>query len=247
MGNLLDIKNMRVSVEDNVILDGINMSMKNGEIHAVMGPNGAGKSTLAAGIVGNPVFNLDSGEIFFGGECINDLSVHERARKGIFLSFQTPEEIPGLRLEEFLRASKEAVSGEKVSIAKFHKELLAQMKDLEIPVEYAGRHLNVGFSGGEKKKSEILQLAMLKPKLAILDEADSGLDIDATRVVFEGVQKIRTSEMGVLIITHHNKVLDYLKPDVVHVIVDGKIIKTGDLSLAKYIESHGYANIRENL
>ncbi|CEM61808.1 Fe-S cluster assembly ATPase SufC [Treponema phagedenis] len=247
MDTLLDIQGLQMSVNEKQILKNLNLNIKKGEVHVVMGPNGAGKSTLAAAIVGNPKFTIDSGKIFFEGELINEVPVHERARKGIFLSFQIPEEIPGLKIEEFLRASKEAVSGKKISIFKFHSLLLEKMKDLHINEEYAGRSLNVGFSGGEKKKNEILQLAILEPKLAILDETDSGLDIDATKIVFEGVSKIRTDDMGILIITHHNKVLDYIKPDFVHILIDGTIVKTGDMALVEYIEKHGYANIQENI
>lgn len=174
---------------------------------------------------------------------INDLPVFERARKGIFLSFQNPEEIPGLKVEEFLRASKEAVTGKKIPALTFHKELLRLMESLSINPEYADRSLNVGFSGGEKKKNEILQLAVLQPKLAILDETDSGLDIDATRIVFEGVAKLKTPDMGILIITHHSKVLDYLKPDYVHVLINGSLVKTGGIELVEHIQKHGYAGM----
>lgn len=244
---LIDIQNLQMSVNEKVILKNLNLSMNKGEVHVVMGPNGAGKSTLAAAIVGNPKFTVDSGKIFFEEELINDIAVYERARKGIFLSFQIPEEVPGLKVEEFLRASKEAVTGEKIPMLKFHQVLVKKMNELKINPAYANRSLNVGFSGGEKKKNEILQLAILNPKLAILDETDSGLDIDATKTVFEGVSKIRTPEMGILIITHHNKVLEYLKPDFVHILVDGTIVKTGGMELVDYIEKYGYENIEENL
>ncbi len=240
---LIDILNLHMSAGEKTILKGLNLTINKGEVHVVMGPNGAGKSTLAAAIVGNPKFTIDSGEIYFEEELINEVPVYERARKGIFLSFQTPEEIPGLKVEEFLRASKETVSGEKIPMLKFHTMLTQKMKELKINPAYANRSLNVGFSGGEKKKNEILQLAVLNPKLAILDETDSGLDIDATKTVFEGVAKIRTPEMGFLIITHHNKVLDYIKPDFVHILIDGAIIKTGGLELVEYIEKHGYENL----
>ena len=244
---LLDIKELKISAGEKTIHNGLNLNINKGEVHVVMGPNGAGKSTLAAAIVGNPKFTINSGSIYFEDELINEVPVFERARKGIFLSFQIPEEVPGLKIEEFLRASKEAVTGVKTPMLKFHTELAATMKELRINPAYASRSLNVGFSGGEKKKNEILQLAILKPKLAILDETDSGLDIDATKIVFEGVSKIKTPEMGILIITHHNKVLDYIKPDVVHILVDGTIVKTGGIDLVQYIEKHGYENIKENL
>ena len=243
MEPLLHIENLHLSVNEKPILHNLNLTVNAGEIHVVMGPNGAGKSTLAAAIVGNPVFQVDQGSIFFEGELINDLPVFERARKGIFLSFQNPEEIPGLKVEEFLRASKEAVTGKKIPALTFHKELLRLMESLSINPEYADRSLNVGFSGGEKKKNEILQLAVLKPKLAILDETDSGLDIDATRIVFEGVAKLKTPDMGILIITHHSKVLDYLKPDYVHVLINGSLAKSGGIELVEHIQKHGYAGM----
>ena len=243
MKPLLHIENLHLSVNEKPILHNLNLTINAGEIHVVMGPNGAGKSTLAAAIVGNPVFQVDQGSIFFEGELINDLPVFERARKGIFLSFQNPEEIPGLKVEEFLRASKEAVTGKKIPALTFHKELLRLMESLSINPEYADRSLNVGFSGGEKKKNEILQLAVLQPKLAILDETDSGLDIDATRIVFEGVAKLKTPDMGILIITHHSKVLDYLKPDHVHVLINGSLAKSGGIELVEHIQKHGYAGM----
>ena len=243
MKPLLHIENLHLSVNEKPILHNLNLTVNAGEIHVVMGPNGAGKSTLAAAIVGNPVFQVDQGSIFFEGELINDLPVFERARKGIFLSFQNPEEIPGLKVEEFLRASKEAVTGKKIPALTFHKELLRLMESLSINPEYADRSLNVGFSGGEKKKNEILQLAVLKPKLAILDETDSGLDIDATRIVFEGVAKLKTPDMGILIITHHSKVLDYLKPDYVHMLINGSLAKSGGIELVEHIQKHGYAGM----
>lgn len=243
MEPLLHIENLHLSVNEKPILHNLNLTINGGEVHVVMGPNGAGKSTLAAAITGNPVFQIDQGSIFFEGALINDLPVFERARKGIFLSFQNPEEIPGLKVEEFLRASKEAVTGKKIPALTFHKELLRLMESLSINPEYADRSLNVGFSGGEKKKNEILQLAVLQPKLAILDETDSGLDIDATRIVFEGVAKLKTPDMGILIITHHSKVLDYLKPDHVHVLINGSLVKSGGIELVEHIQKHGYAGM----
>lgn len=243
MEPLLHIENLRLSVNEKPILHNLNLTINAGEIHVVMGPNGAGKSTLAAAITGNPVFQIDRGSIFFEGTLINDLPVFERARKGIFLSFQNPEEIPGLKVEEFLRAAKEAVTGKKIPALTFHKELLRLMETLSINPEYIERSLNVGFSGGEKKKNEILQLAVLRPKLAILDETDSGLDVDATKTVFEGVAKLKTPDMGILIITHHSKVLDYLKPDHVHVLINGTLVKSGGIELVEHIQKYGYAGM----
>ena len=245
MEPLLHIENLHLSVNEKPILHHVNLTINAGEVHVVMGPNGAGKSTLAAAIVGNPVFHIDQGSICFNGTLLNDLPVFERARKGIFLSFQNPEEVPGLKVEEFLRAAKEAVTGKKIPALTFHKELLRLMETLSINPEYADRSLNVGFSGGEKKKNEILQLAVLQPKLAILDETDSGLDIDATRIVFEGVAKLKTPDMGILIITHHSKVLDYLKPDYVHVLINGSLVKSGGIELVEHIQKHGYAGMEE--
>ena len=247
MEPLLHIEDLHLSVNEKPILHNVRLTVNQGEIHVFMGPNGAGKSTLAAAIVGNPVFHIDKGSIFFQGECINELPVFERARRGIFLSFQNPEEIPGLKVEEFLRAAKEAVTGKKISALTFHKELLRMMGILNMNPEYADRNLNVGFSGGEKKKNEILQLAVLQPKLAILDETDSGLDIDATKTVFESVAKLKTPEMGILIITHHSKVLDYLNPDHVHVLINGSLVKSGGMELAEHIQKYGYAGMEKPL
>ena len=213
----------------------------------IMGPNGAGKSTLASILVGHPKHEVVGGQILLEDEDITELEVDERAQKGIFLSFQYPEEIPGLTVEDFLRTAKEAVTGEKQYIMQFHNELVEKMEKLHINPEYAERHLNVGFSGGEKKKNEILQMAVLEPKLAILDETDSGLDIDATKIVFEGVQKLKTKDTALLIITHYDKVLEYLKPDFVHVLMDGKIVKSGGIEIVEAIEKDGYGKMREEL
>ena len=228
-------------------VNAISFELQKGEITGFLGPNGAGKSTLASILVGHPKHELVDGEIILDGENINEDAVDERAKKGIFLSFQYPEEIPGLTVEDFLRTAKESVTGEKQYLMQFHNELVEKMKKLHINPEYADRHLNVGFSGGEKKKNEILQMAVLEPKLAILDETDSGLDIDATKVVFEGVQKLKTKDTALLIITHYDKVLDYLKPDFVHILMDGKIVKTGGQELVESIEKDGYAKMKEEL
>ena len=245
--SLLELKNVKSEVEGKEILKGLNLTINKGEVHVIMGPNGAGKSTLASIFVGHPKHELVDGEIILDGENINEDAVDERAKKGIFLSFQYPEEIPGLTVEDFLRTAKEAVTGEKQYLMQFHNELVEKMEKLHINPEYADRHLNVGFSGGEKKKNEILQMAVLEPKLAILDETDSGLDIDATKVVFEGVQKLKTKDTALLIITHYDKVLDYLKPDFVHILMNGKIVKTGGQELVESIEKDGYAKMKEEL
>ena len=245
--SLLELKNVKSEVEGKEILKGLNLTINKGEVHVIMGPNGAGKSRLASILVGHPKHELVSGDVILDGENINDATVDERAKKGIFLSFQYPEEIPGLTVEDFLRTAKEAVTGEKQYLMQFHNELVEKMEKLHINPEYADRHLNVGFSGGEKKKNEILQMAILEPKLAILDETDSGLDIDATKIVFEGVQKLKTKDTALLIITHYDKVLDYLNPDFVHILMNGKIVKTGGKELVERIEKEGYAKIKEEL
>lgn len=238
--NLLKINNLKTQVEDKEILKGLNLEINKGEVHVIMGPNGAGKSTLANTLMGNSKYEITDGEIVFEGDVINGLKVDERARRGIFLSFQYPEEIPGITVENFLRTAKGAVTGKPVRVLPFIKELKEKMKLLGMDEEYARRYLNVGFSGGEKKKNEILQMAVLEPKLAILDETDSGLDVDAVRIVSQGVNTLRNSENAILIITHHIMIMDYLKPDFVHILVDGKIVKTGDFSLAQEIEANGY-------
>ena len=245
--SLLNLKNVKSEVEGKEILKGVDLTINKGEVHVIMGPNGAGKSTLASILVGHPKHEVVGGQILLEGEDITELEVDERAQKGIFLSFQYPEEIPGLTVEDFLRTAKEAVTGEKQYIMQFHNELVEKMEKLHINPEYAERHLNVGFSGGEKKKNEILQMAVLEPKLAILDETDSGLDIDATKIVFEGVQKLKTKDTALLIITHYDKVLEYLKPDFVHVLMDGKIVKSGGIEIVEDIEKDGYGKMREEL
>ena len=245
--SLLNLKNVKSEVEGKEILKGVDLTINKGGVHVIMGPNGAGKSTLASILVGHPKHEVVGGQILLEDEDITELEVDERAQKGIFLSFQYPEEIPGLTVEDFLRTAKEAVTGEKQYIMQFHNELVEKMEKLHINPEYAERHLNVGFSGGEKKKNEILQMAVLEPKLAILDETDSGLDIDATKIVFEGVQKLKTKDTALLIITHYDKVLEYLKPDFVHVLMDGKIVKSGGIEIVEAIEKDGYGKMREEL
>lgn len=241
---LLKINDLKIKIEEKEILKGLNLEIGKGEVHAIMGPNGAGKSTLANTLMGHPKYSVINGEMLFEGELINELKVDERARKGIFLSFQYPEEVPGITVENFLRTAKGATTGKTIGIMPFRKALKEKMKLLKMDESYAQRYLNLGFSGGEKKKNEILQMAILEPKLAILDETDSGLDVDAVRIVSEGVSKLRGEENSILIITHHNRILDYLKPDYIHILMDGKIVKTGDMSLAKEIEEKGYDVIR---
>ncbi len=244
---IMDIKNLHSKVEDAEILKGLNLKINKGEIHVIMGPNGAGKSTLANVLMGHPKHEITDGEIIFNDKNINDLSVDKRAKEGLFLSFQYPEEIPGVTVENFLRTSKSAITDEKQGIFAFRKVLKEKMELLEMDENYAGRYLNQGFSGGEKKKNEILQMTILEPKLAILDETDSGLDIDAIRIVSKGVKAYSNDENAILVITHYNKILDYLEPDYVHVLVDGKIVKTGGPELADKIEQKGYEEFKKDL
>lgn len=243
MKPLLEIKNLHSRADEKDILKGLHLTVHPGEIHVIMGPNGAGKSTLANAIMGHPKHTITDGDILFDGELINDTKVDERARKGLFLSFQYPEEIPGVTVENFLRTSKSAKDGKKYGFLEFHKLILSKLELLGIGKEYLKRYLNVGFSGGEKKKNEILQMAVLEPKLAFLDETDSGLDIDAIKTVANGVKKLTTDQNAMVVITHYNKIIDYLQPDYVHVLVDGKIIKTGDISLANEIDASGFASV----
>lgn len=241
---LLNIENLKVSIEGQEILKGINLEINPGEVHIIMGPNGGGKSTLAYTLMGHPRYEITDGEVIFDDEKINELSPDKRAKKGIFLSFQYPEEIPGVTVEEFLRTSKTAVSGVQQKLIPFRKLLKSKMDELEMKEEYASRYLNLGFSGGEKKKNEILQMSILEPKLAILDETDSGLDVDAIRIVAEGVNKLHDKNQSVLVITHYNKLLDYIKPDFVHILLNGKIVKSGGIELAEEIDQYGYEGIK---
>lgn len=242
---MINIKNLKVNVEDKEILKGIDLTINSGEIHVVMGPNGAGKSTLMNAIMAHPKYTVTQGSIEFEGQDITELTADERARKGIYLSFQTPQEVPGITVENFLRAAKMAVTGENVPVLKFKKDLKKIMEELKFSPEYAERYLNVGFSGGEKKKNEILQMKVLDPKFVMLDETDSGLDVDATRIVSEGVKNFLNDEKAVLIITHHSQILENLEPDFVHIIVDGKLVKTGGNELIQEIEENGYRSFKK--
>ena len=237
---LLNIKNLYANAGEKEILKGLNLKINKGEVHVIMGPNGAGKSTLANIILNNPQYSIIKGDIEFDGENINELKTDERAKKGIFMSFQTPEEVPGISVTNFLKTARSAKTGEPVKIFKFKKELEENMKKLDMNPSYSTRDLNVGFSGGEKKKNEILQMLTLNPKLAILDETDSGLDVDAIKIVSKGINMYKNSDNAVLIITHSTKILNNLKINKVHVLVDGRIVKTGDGSLAEQIEDEGY-------
>ncbi|KAF1303024.1 Fe-S cluster assembly ATPase SufC [Enterococcus saccharolyticus] len=247
--SVLEIKNLHVSIEDKQILKGVNLTLNTGEIHAIMGPNGTGKSTLSAAIMGNPNYEVTEGEILFDGENVLEMEVDERARLGLFLAMQYPSEIPGITNAEFMRAAINAKRDEddKISVMEFIKKLDAKMDLLNMPEEMAERYLNEGFSGGEKKRNEILQLLMLEPTFAILDEIDSGLDIDALKVVAKGINEMRGEGFGALIITHYQRLLNYITPDVVHIMMEGRVVMTGDADLARRLEAEGYAGISKEL
>ena len=244
MEKLLNIKNLHTIAEDDnnkKILQGLDLEMNKGEIHVIMGPNGSGKSTLANTIFANSRYIVTEGSIELDGEEITNLKTNEIAKKGVFMSFQSPEEIPGISLAQFLKSTKQSLTGEKPNVFKFSKEVEDLMTKLDMKKEYTNRDFNVGFSGGEKKKNEILQMLILNPKLAILDETDSGLDVDAIKTVSKGINLFKNDENGILIITHNTKILENLKVDKVHVLVNGRIVATGDASLAHEIEKDGYS------
>lgn len=252
MSSLLKITDLHVSVADTPILKGVNMEIRQGEVHALMGPNGSGKSTLAYALAGHPNYAITGGSIEIDGVNITELEADERARLGMFLAFQYPVVIPGVKVADFIRhaisniRNPDRKEGEGlVGMREFRKEIKAKMEELGMDVEFARRYLNDGFSGGEKKRMEILQMAMLQPKFAILDETDSGLDSDAVRVVSEGLAKLAGPQMGVLIITHHERLLEYNPPKFTHVMLGGRIVETGDASLAEDLHNNGYATVRE--
>ena len=246
--SLLEIKNLHVSLEDGTeIVRGVDLTIDTSEVHAVMGPNGSGKSTLAYALMGHPAYEITEGEILLDGENVVEMEADERAQRGIFLAFQYPYAVPGVTVASFLRSAVNAVrkarnGGEDnpVPIKEFRTQLTTSMEHLKVPKEMAGRYLNEGFSGGEKKRVEILQMAMLQPRLAVLDETDSGLDIDALRVVAGGVRDLVGPNMGALVITHYQRILNYIKPDFVHVFVDGRIVAAGGPELAEKLEAEGY-------
>lgn len=249
----LEIKNLHVSIEDKEILKGLNLTVEQGKVHAIMGPNGTGKSTLAYTLMGHPNYTVTKGEVSFKGQNILDLEPDERSRAGIFLAFQYPVAIPGVTVANFLRsavnARRRAANPEDkgMPIPEFRKMLKEKMDMLKMDHNFAGRYLNDGFSGGEKKRAEILQMATLRPEIAILDETDSGLDIDALRIVSEGVNALSGPDLGVLVITHYQRLLNYIKPDVVHVMMGGRIVESGGPDLALHLEEHGYDWIREKV
>lgn len=247
----LEIRNLHVSVEDQPILQGVNLTVKQGEVHALMGPNGSGKSTLAYTLMGHPSYEVTAGQIIFDGIDLLELEADARSHAGLFLAFQYPVAIPGVTLANFLR---QAINGHRkagdpedkgMPIPEFRNLLKEKMDLLEMDHSFAGRYLNEGFSGGEKKRAEILQLAALNPRIAVLDETDSGLDIDALRIVSEGVNKLAGPDLGVLVITHYQRILNYIKPDFVHIMIDGKIAQSGGPELALQLDEQGYTDFRK--
>ncbi|MCD7716169.1 MAG: Fe-S cluster assembly ATPase SufC [Lachnospiraceae bacterium] len=243
---LLQVKNLSVRVEEKEILHGIDLEIGKGETHVLMGPNGAGKSTLGYALMGNPGYQVTEGQILFDGNNLNEVSVSDRAKAGLFLSFQNPLEVPGITLSNFIRSALEQRTGERIRLWDFRKELEAKMEILQMDKSYAKRDLNVGFSGGEKKKAEILQLLMMKPQLAILDETDSGLDVDAVRTVSRGVEEYQKDKDGsLLIITHSTRILESLHVDVTHVLVNGRIVAEGDGSLVNEINENGFERFEQ--
>ena len=247
---VLKITNLAAEIEEKQILKGVNLEVKGGEIHAIMGPNGTGKSTLSQVIMGHPKYEVTGGEISMNGEDVLEMEVDERAKAGLFLAMQYPSEIPGVTNSDFLRMAKREKlkeAGSRLRLMEFQKDLTDAIKELKMPEEMAERYLNEGFSGGEKKRNEILQMLLLKPEIAILDEVDSGLDVDALKIVGDAVNSMRGEDFGCLIITHYQRILDYIKPDFVHVMMQGRIVKSGDISLMQKVDSEGYDWIKEEL
>lgn len=263
MGEVLEIRDLRVKVEDKEILKGVNLTVEQGEVHALMGPNGSGKSTLAYSIMGHPGYTVTGGEVIWKGQNILELSPDERSRSGLFLAFQYPVSIPGVTVANFLRtainarlkaqeeqseaplAAQQAAGKKGISIPEFRKLMMTKMKMLGMDPAFAGRYLNEGFSGGEKKRNEILQMALLEPQIAILDETDSGLDIDAMKIVADGVNRLLGPNMGALVITHYQRLLDYIKPQRISILFEGRVVMTGGPELAAELERTGYELIRE--
>jgi Fe-S cluster assembly ATP-binding protein len=247
--NQLELKDLHVAIGDKEIVKGVSLRIRSGEVHAIMGPNGTGKSTLSKAIAGHPDYAVTGGDILLDGVSILELEADERARAGLFLAFQYPSEIPGVSIANFLRAAQQARlgEGEELDATAYYKRLYAKMDQLKIDRKFTSRAVNDGFSGGEKKRCEILQMAMLEPKFALMDETDSGLDIDALRIVSDGVNAMRGPNLGVLLITHYQRLLDYIVPDHVHVMWDGRIVKSGDKSLALELEAKGYDWVKKEL
>ncbi len=248
-GSTLTIKDLHVSIEGKEILKGVDLEVKGGEIHAIMGPNGTGKSTLSSAIMGHPKYEVTSGSITFDGENVLEMAVDERARAGLFLAMQYPSEINGVTNADFLRSSINArrEEGDEISLMKFIRQMDKKMEFLEMDEDMAQRYLNEGFSGGEKKRNEILQLMMIQPKIAILDEIDSGLDIDALKVVSKGINEMRSEDFGCIMITHYQRLLNYITPDFVHIMMQGRVVKSGGPELAERLEAEGYDWIKQEL
>ena len=247
--SLLEIKDLHISIGDKPIVKGVTLTIKQGEVHAIMGPNGTGKSTLAKAIAGHPDYIITDGEVLLDSRSVLAMQADERARAGMFLAFQYPSEIPGVSIANFLRAAVQSrmTEGEELDAAGYYKRLYAKMDMLKIDRKFTARSVNEGFSGGEKKRCEILQMAILEPKFALMDETDSGLDIDALRIVADGVNTMRGPGLGVLLITHYQRLLDYIVPDYVHVMWDGRLVKSGDKSLALELEAKGYDWVKKKL
>lgn len=243
----LEITDLKVSVEGKQIINGVSLKIGKGEVAALMGPNGAGKSSLGYALMGHPKYKVDSGSIMLGGEDISGLSPTDRAKRGLFLSFQYPSEIPGVTVESFLRAAYKSVRPEMkdIGVLDFHRLLLDKMSKLHISEQFSSRHLNEGFSGGEKKRMEILQFSVLEPQMAVLDETDSGLDIDSLKIVASGINRMVGPDIGILLITHYQRILNFIKPDTVHVMMSGKIVASGESTLAAEIEEKGYDWLKE--
>ena len=245
----IEIKDLHVAIGDKPIVKGLSLTIKQGEVHAIMGPNGTGKSTFSKAIAGHPDYTITQGDVLIDGQSILALEPDERARAGIFLAFQYPCEIPGVSIANFIRAAMQArlKDGEELDATGYYKQLYAQMDSLKIDRKFTSRAVNDGFSGGEKKRCEILQMAMLKPRFAFMDETDSGLDIDALRIVSEGIEHMRGPDLGILLITHYQRLLNHIVPDFVHVMYDGRIVKSGDKSLALELEAKGYDWVKNEL
>jgi Fe-S cluster assembly ATP-binding protein len=245
----IEIKDLHVAIGDKPIVKGLSLTIKQGEVHAIMGPNGTGKSTFSKAIAGHPDYTITQGDVLIDGQSILALEPDERARAGIFLAFQYPCDIPGVSIANFIRAAMQArlKDGEELDATGYYKQLYAQMDSLKIDRKFTSRAVNDGFSGGEKKRCEILQMAMLKPRFAFMDETDSGLDIDALRIVSEGIEHMRGPDLGILLITHYQRLLNHIVPDFVHVMYDGRIVKSGDKSLALELEAKGYDWVKTEL
>lgn len=247
MASVLEVKDLHAKVEEKEILKGVNLTIKSGEVHAIMGPNGTGKSTLSSVIMGQTKYEVTQGDVLLEGKSILDKAVDERARLGIFLAYQSPAEVPGVTNSDFVRQAMKSTTGEAVSLFKFIKEYEKSCEELKMPKDLPHRFLNEGFSGGEKKRNEILQMKMLKPKFAILDEIDSGLDVDALRIVGENVSSMISEDFGCLLITHYQRLLDYIVPDFVHIMINGQIVKTGGKELITRIDQEGYDWVKKEL